>query len=71
METIVVYTGWLVFISIFNCFVPTRNKDINNKNNDNKSEWLIGVHTQNVLYLSTAITQGQDKSTLGDEAKGA
>ena len=42
METIVVYTGWLVFISIFNCFVPTRNKDINNKNNDNKSEWLIG-----------------------------
>ena len=61
METIVVYTGWLVFISIFNCFVPNRNKDINNKNNENKSEWLIGVHKQNVLYLSTATTQDKTK----------
>ena len=61
METIVVYTGWLVFISIFNCFVPTRNKDINNKNSENKSEWLIGVHKQNVLYLSTATTQDKTK----------
>ena len=61
METIGVYTGWLVFISIFNCFVPTRNKDINNKNNENKSEWLIGVHKQNVLYLSTATTQDKTK----------
>ena len=30
METIVVSTGWLVFISIFNYFVPTGNKDDNN-----------------------------------------
>ena len=43
METIVVSTGWLVFISIFNYFVPTWNKDnddnsnnnINNNNNNN------------------------------------
>ena len=34
METIVVSTGWLVFISIFNYFAPTRNKDNNNNKNN-------------------------------------
>ena len=33
---IFVFTGWLVFIGIFNYFVPTRNKDNKNNNNNNK-----------------------------------
>ena len=33
MENIVVSTGYLVFISIFNYFVPTWNKDNDNNNN--------------------------------------
>ena len=31
-KTIVVSTGWLAFISIFNYFLPTWNKDKNNNN---------------------------------------
>ena len=33
MGTIFVSTEWLVFISIFNYFVPTRNKNDNDYNN--------------------------------------
>ena len=33
METIAISSGWLVFISTFNYFVPTSNKDNNNNNN--------------------------------------
>ena len=39
METIVVSTRWLVFISIFNYFAPTWNKD-NNNNNVNIAKFL-------------------------------
>ena len=38
METIVISSGWLVFISTFNYFVTTRNKDDNNNNNNNNKE---------------------------------
>ena len=31
METMIVSTGWLAFISIFNYFAPTWNKNDNNK----------------------------------------
>ena len=38
METIVISSGWLVFISTFNYFLTTRNKDHNNNNNNNNKE---------------------------------
>ena len=38
METIVISSGWLVFISTFNYFLTTRNKDDNNNNNNNNKE---------------------------------
>ena len=37
MRTIVVSTGWLVFINIFNYFAPTWNKDNNNNNKNNNN----------------------------------
>ena len=43
METIVVSTGWLVFISIFNYFVPTWNKDSNNNNKIDCSIFQVEV----------------------------
>ena len=39
METIVVSTGWLDFISIFNYFGPTLNKGNNNSNNNNNKQY--------------------------------
>ena len=33
-KIIVISLGWLAFITVFNYFVPTWNKDKNNDNND-------------------------------------
>ena len=51
MEIVLVSTGWLVFVSIFNYFVPIWNKDNNdnNKNNSNNNksdDWLLYDATQ-------------------------
>ena len=53
METIVISSGWLVFISTFNFFVPTGNKDDNNNNNNNKESGEFTATSSNADISKT------------------